>query len=547
MTEIPAHALHARFLRGLAASPTRPAFRADAEAVTYEALHERALAWAGALLAAPAGPPRAVGVLAEKGSTSYAGLLATLYAGAAAVPLAPDFPPVRTRRMLAAAGVSAVIADGAGLAALEAAGLETADARAADREAVDGLAGVEAAHLDDVPVLTGEPGTTGRFPLIPVRARDALSAPRPVAPGDLAYMLFTSGSTGRPKGVPITHASTHHYFSLLDARYDFGPEDVFSQTFGLNFDCAMFDLFCAWGAGASVHTVPVRAYTDLPAFVAERGMSVWFSTPSAVALVRRMGGLAPAAMPSLRWSLFAGEALRCADAADWQGAASRSTVENLYGPTELTVTVTGHRWSPQRSPALGVNGQVPIGTVHEGHDHLLLGPDGAPTETEGELCVTGPQMTAGYLDPADDEGRFLRYGGRTWYRTGDRVRRLADGELVYLGRLDAQVQIQGWRVELAEVDDAVRSCAGVEDAVTVTRPAGGGGLELVVFYTGVPVSPVVLAGQLRRVLPEGMLPRAFRHVESFPLNANRKIDRSLLTATAGTSRTSGTSGTSGGP
>ncbi|MFJ2264636.1 AMP-binding protein [Streptomyces sp. NPDC087844] len=511
MTEIPEHALHARFLRGLAASLTRPAFRADAGTVTYEALHEQALAWAGALLASPAGPPRAVGVLAEKGRTSCAGLLAALYAGATAVPLAPDFPAVRTRRMLAAAGVSAVIADRAGSAALEAAGV-------------------------DVPVLADEPGTTGgRFPVVPVRARDALSAPRPVAPDDLAYMLFTSGSTGRPKGVPITHASTHHYFSLLDARYDFGPEDVFSQTFGLNFDCAMFDLFCAWGAGASVHTVPVRAYTDLPAFIAERRTSVWFSTPSAIALVRRMGGLTPAAMPSLRWSLFAGEALRCADAADWQGAASRSTVENLYGPTELTVTVTGHRWSPQLSPALGVNGQVPIGTVHEGHDHLLLGPDGAPAEAEGELCVTGPQMTAGYLDPADDEGRFLRYGGRTWYRTGDRVRELADGELVYLGRLDAQVQVQGWRVELAEVDDAVRACAGVEDAVTVTRPAGGGGLELVVFYTGVPVSPVVLAGQLRRVLPEGMLPRAFRHVESFPLNANRKIDRSLLAAKAVTS------------
>ncbi|PSM37177.1 D-alanine--poly(phosphoribitol) ligase [Streptomyces dioscori] len=537
MTEIPEHALHARFLRGLAASPGRPAFRADTGTMTYEALHEQALAWAGALLASPAGPPRAVGVLAEKGRTSYAGLLAALYAGAAAVPLAPDFPVVRTRRMLAAAGVSAVIADRAGLAALE----------AADPEAADVRTGVEAAHLD-VPVLTGDGGAAGRFPVVPVRARDALGAPRPVAPGDLAHMLFTSGSTGRPKGVPITHASTHHYFSLLDARYDFGPEDVFSQTFGLNFDCAMFDLFCAWGAGASVHTVPVRAYTDLPAFLAERGTSVWFSTPSAIALVRRMGGLAPAAMPSLRWSLFAGEALRCADAADWQGAASRSTVENLYGPTELTVTVTGHRWSPRLSPALAVNGHVPIGRVHEGHDHLLLGPDGAPSEAagaagpagvagaEGELCVTGPQMTAGYLDPADDEGRFLRYEGRTWYRTGDRVRRLTDGELVYLGRLDAQVQVQGWRVELAEVDDAVRACDGVEDAVTVTRPAGGGGLELVVFYTGAPASPVVLAGQLRRVLPEGMLPRAFRHVESFPLNANRKIDRSLLAATAGTPR-----------
>ncbi|TYK43951.1 AMP-binding protein [Actinomadura decatromicini] len=511
MNEIPEHALHGRFLRGLALSPSRPAFHVDTgspttASMTYEALHERALAWAGALLAMPGGPPSAIAVLAEKGPVAYGGLLAALYTGATAVPLSPDFPAARTRRMLADANVSAAVADAAGIAALEAAELE-------------------------LPVLT-DGDDAGRLPVIPA-VRAALDAPRPVRPEDVAYLLFTSGSTGRPKGVKITHAATHHYFTLLDKRYDFGPDDVFSQTFGLNFDCAMFDLFCAWGAGASVRTVPVRAYTDLPSFLSERAMTVWFSTPSAIALVRRMGGLEPGAMPSLRWSFFAGEALRHADAAEWQDAAPASAVENLYGPTELTVTVSGHRWSPETSPALCVNGHVPIGTVHEGHDHLLLDPDdGATDGAEGELCVAGPQMTPGYLDPRDDEGRFLVHAGRRWYRTGDRVRRLDGGELAYLGRLDAQVQIQGWRVELAEIDDAVRDCPGVEDAVTVTRPADAGGMELVVFYTGTPVSPAVLAGRLRQVLPEGMLPRAFRHLESFPLNPNRKIDRAGLAATA---------------
>jgi acyl-coenzyme A synthetase/AMP-(fatty) acid ligase len=161
--------------------------------------------------------------------------------------------------------------------------------------------------------------------------------------------------------------------------------------------------------------------------------------------------------------------------------------------------------------------------VHDGHDVLLLG-DGGP---EGELCVTGPQMTAGYLDPDDDHGRFLDRDGRRWYRTGDRVRRLGNGDYAYLGRLDAQVQVQGWRVELAEIDHALRACSGVEDAVTVTRPADAG-LELVVFYTGVKTSPAELAGQLRRIIPAGMMPREFRHVAEFPLNSNRKIDRSGL-------------------
>ncbi|AEV86967.1 AMP-dependent synthetase [Actinoplanes sp. SE50] len=495
--------LPSRFLRGLALGPGRTALRIGSQRVSYAELHELACDWAGALRAAPDGPPAAVGVLAGKTFEGYAGVLAALYAGATVVPLHPDFPIARTRYMLQTAGVSAVIADPAGWAAL-------------DRLHAEGL------RLPAV----GD-GPAGDRLTIGVRAADALAGPVAADPDGAAYMLFTSGSTGRPKGVPIGRGAVAHYFGLLDARYDFGPDDVFSQTFDLNFDCAMFDLFGAWGAGATVCPVPAQAYRDLPGFVADRRMTVWFSTPSAIGLIRRMGGLGAGALSGLRWSLFAGEALRAADAVDWQAAADRSTLENIYGPTELTITVTGHRWSPATSPQRCVNGLAPIGTVHPGHDHVLLGADGAEVPAEGELCITGPQMTTGYLDPADDAGRFLDRDGRRWYRTGDRVRRLADGELVYLGRLDSQVQVQGWRVELAELEHALRSCPGVEDAVAVTRPAEEG-LELVVYYTGQVTPPALLARRLRDILPAGMLPRVYRHLGELPLNSNRKVDRGRL-------------------
>ncbi|MEV5955783.1 AMP-binding protein [Streptomyces sp. NPDC051987] len=485
--------LHARFLHGLALHPTRIALRLeDGQEFTYEHLHELALRWAGALHTTGDEPPRAVGVLAGKTIAAYAGLLAALYAGAAAVPLHPEFPEARTRRMLDAAGVTTLLADRQGLTTLADPGIPVL------------------APLDQGP-LPGRP----------------LDAPLPVAPDGIACVLFTSGSTGRPKGVPVRHDSADHYFQVLENRYGFQPDDVFSQSFDLNFDCALFDLFCAWGAGASAHPVPAVAYRDLPGFAAARGLTVWFSTPSAITLVRRTGGLAPGSLPGLRWSFFAGEALRAADVEDWLAAAPGSTVENIYGPTELTVTITGHRWSPETSPELCVNGLVPIGRVHPGHDHVLLGENGTPDDTEGELCVTGPQLTAGYLDPRDDDGRFLERDGRRWYRTGDRVRRLPGDELVYLGRLDSQVQLHGWRVELAEVEHAVRGCVGVHDAVAVTR-SDANGLHLVVYYTGVPTPARELARRLRDVLPKGMLPRHYRHLDAFPLNTNRKIDRARL-------------------
>ncbi|MFF3437163.1 AMP-binding protein [Streptosporangium sp. NPDC002721] len=488
------HALHSRFLRGLEASPEGVAFRVGGTAVTYAEAHRSALLWAGALLRSTPAPPSAVGVLAVKGATSYVGILAGLFAGVTVVPLQPDFPAARTRQMIEAAGVSALVVD------------ERGAARAAELRA-GGL---------DVAVL--EPGAAAPDPA------HALARPRPVDPSDVAYVLFTSGSTGRPKGVPITHANTAHYFAFLDRRYDFTPGDVFSQTFDLTFDCAMFDLFCAWGAGASVVVVPPHAYRDLPGFLAEQGVTVWFSTPSAISMVRRVGGLGPDALPGLRWSLFAGEALKCADAADWQRAASSSTLENLYGPTELTITITGHRWDPETSPGLGVNGMSPIGAVNDGHDHLLLDAQGAPDPDEGELWITGPQTTRGYLDPADDKDRFVERDGRTWYNTGDRIRRAPNGELVYLGRADAQVQVQGWRVELAEIDHALCLCEGVEDAVTVSGSINGV-TELVVFYTGRPSRPADLAARLRDILPPGIIPRHYWHMDELPLNPNRKVDR----------------------
>ncbi|MFC4517272.1 AMP-binding protein [Streptomyces ehimensis] len=473
------------------------------ETHTYTQLHERALLWAGALARTR---PRAVGVLCAKGLTAYTGVLAALYAGAAVVPLRPDFPLARTRDMLAMSGASVLIID--------------------DRGA-EVLPDLLEDHPDTAVLAPGDEA----LGTLSLHAEEALEQPLPVAPEDPAYILFTSGSTGRPKGVVVAHSSASHYFGLLDARYDFTAADVFSQAFDLDFDCAMFDMFCAWGVGARLVAVPSQAYLRLPSFLAEHGITVWFSTPGTVRLARAGGGLGVDSMPGLRWSFLAGEALQCRDAADWQQAASASVLENLYGPTELTVTIAGHRWSEERSTRMAINGIVPIGALHEGHAYVLLNEAGEVTELEGELCVSGPQLCAGYLDPADEVGRFVKKDGRRWYRTGDRVREIEGGELAYIGRRDSQVQIQGWRIELAEVDHVLRRDAAVDDAVTVPVEARGS-VELMTFYTGNLLPPVEFVRRLSRTLPNRMIPRFYRHLDTLPINSNKKVDRSLLAVRA---------------
>ncbi|MET8234305.1 AMP-binding protein [Micromonospora sp. NPDC005298] len=491
-----------RFLRGLTLSADRPAVRVGPDVVTYQQLHDTALSWAGSLVSN--GSPRAVGVLAGKSVTGYAGLLAVLYAGATVVPLHPSFPAALTRRMMKVAGVDTVIADEQGLAVL---------GEVTDQET----------HIRVLD--TG--GVAGSFPTIPVAPHPEFVAPIPVVPSDRAYILFTSGSTGTPKAVPVLHRGFTHYFEQLDRRCDFGPDDVLAQTYDLSFDPAIHDVFAAWGAGATIVVVPPAAYRDLPSFIAEHRITIWHSTPSGIWMAREMGGLEKGALGGLKWSIFGGEALRCQDVEDWLAAAPDSKLENRYGPTELSIGISYHRWAGEESVRRGINGTVPIGRVHAGHDFRLVTEQGQESSMEGELWVTGPQMTGGYLDPADDEGRFVEFDGRRWYRTGDRVRANPDGVLAYIGRMDSQVKVHGSRIELAEVDHVLRECEGVHDAVTVAR-ATDHGTELITFYTGSEVPESKLADGVRAVLPSSAVPGRYIHLETLPLNANRKVDRLAL-------------------
>ncbi|GAB3465338.1 amino acid adenylation domain-containing protein [Actinophytocola sediminis] len=479
------------FRRGLTANPDGTALSVGGASLTYTELHQRALGVAGAIVAATGGNPGRVGVLAHRTLDAYVAILGAWYAGGTAVPLNPEYPAERTHNMITGAGLSTLVADHGGVAVLP----------------------ELAAALRGVPVVT-EPG-------------EPLTAPVEVAAEDIAYVLFTSGSTGRPKGVPVRHRNVDHYLRTMHARYGFTQHDVFSQTFDLTFDLAMFDLFTAWGCGGRLVCVPPTAFLSIEDFLARNGITVWFSSPSVVSLVRRLRGLTPGSMPTLRWSLFCGEPLLAQDAAGWLAAAPESTVENLYGPTELTISCSVHRWHPDTSPALCVNDIVSIGRLHDGMSSVLVDGDRNPDQEAGELCVRGAQLFPGYLDPADDTGRFLELDGHRWYRTGDLVRRLPGGELAYLGRRDSQVKIRGVRIELAELDWGLRRCTGVQDAVTVAVDG-----ELVSFYVGTDTPAADLVTELGTMLPRNMLPRHLRHLDRFPLNANRKIDRPALAASA---------------
>lgn len=481
-----------------------PALEVGARTLTYRELEELAGHVAAEAVAALGSVPARIGVLAERSVLTYAGYLAAHRLGSTVVPLNPAFPAQRNRMIAEAAGLDLVLTE-------------------------------DPADLGVPELAMAEPTGGG--------AR----TPPASATGDLAYILFTSGSTGRPKGVPIRHRNVCAYLEHVVPRYGMEPGSRVSQTFDLTFDLSVFDMFTAWGGGATL-VVPSREDLLAPVrFVAEKRLTHWFSVPSMVSYAQRLRSLRPGSMPTLRWSLFCGEPLTTHQATAWQRAAPGGVVENLYGPTELTISCAEYRLpaDPADWPETA-NGTVPIGRLYPSVSHVVLDDQGRPA-VEGELCARGPQRFPGYLDPAANEGRFYHFGpgdetarphaagdeldDTAWYRTGDRVS-WQDGALVHLGRSDQQVKVQGYRVELGEIEAVLRDQEAVRDAIVLALPGSGGTTELEAVCTGSDLDSDRLLTAVAGRLPGYMVPRRLTVLDTLPLNVNGKIDRSALTKEA---------------
>jgi amino acid adenylation domain-containing protein len=514
------------FLRSVQQHPERPALQLDAAVLSYRELCARAAALAATLSAhAVAGEPPLTAVFAHRSITAYAGVLAGLLRGHGYVPLNPGFPTDRTRSMLVRSACRSVIVD----------------AHAA-RELDEVLAGIDGglrllvADQDDVSEFAA------RWPQHRwLGARDLVDASRfePVAadPHGIAYLLFTSGSTGQPKGVMVAHRNAVAYMDAMIERYAVTEHDRFSQTFDLTFDLSVHDMFVAWWSGACL-CAPTQSQKMLPGkYVTDCGITMWFSVPSTAVLMNRLRILKPGKYPKLRYSLFCGEALPVEIVQKWAEAAPNSVVENLYGPTELTIACTLYRWDNERSSAESELGVVPIGEPYPGMKVLVA--DDKQNEVAvgeiGELLMTGPQLTLGYYRDAErTAAAFVTPPGRSeiYYRTGDRVRRPAPRKpLVYLGRVDNQIKIQGYRVELGEVEAILRQEAGVDVAIAIGWPLTASGADGIVGFVGADRGDTAaIRERVIARLPPYMHPSDVLLVSEFPLNANGKVDRKALHA-----------------
>jgi amino acid adenylation domain-containing protein len=499
-----------RFHDIAAALPDLVAIDCGDRTVTYAELRLLTERVAAALVELDLPSGSRIGLVAHRHLPTYPGYLAVLRTGHTVVPIGPDNPLTFQTNIAAMAEFRAVLMD---------------DVRQPDLAAALTALGVTVINPDRV-----------------MRVGRGACDMAPQSAQTVAYVLFTSGSTGRPKGVPIRNRSVSVYLDHVVPRYELSPGARLSHTFALTFDPSVFDVLGALTSGATLVLPRNRELLTPANYVNSRGLTHWYSVPSLISHARRIGNLTDGIMPNLRWSKFTGEPLTLDAARMWQAAAPASAIENVYGPTELTIACTEYRLPDQgRQWPVTTNGTVPIGTVYDALEWLLADPNGVVRDDEGELCVRGPQRFDGYVNPSDNSGHFYRLTGDRlgaladgeavadgdWYRTGDRVRSV-DGDLVHLGRIDRQVKVNGYRVELGDVENALRRHPAVRHAAALALPGRDGVLRLVGVLCGNAIEPTDVQEFLRATVPLYFVPDRVVWVPEMPMNANGKVDYRAL-------------------
>ena len=512
------------FLRSCEKFPDRPAVEVAGCELSYKQLGQRARRLAATIQAnARPGEVPLTAVFAYRSGTAYAAVLGALMAGHGYVPLNRTFPIDRTRLMVEKSACRLLVVD-----------------EGSEPQLSELLRGLATPIVILCPDRADATEAAAKFPAhLVVGANEFVNAeqwrPPEVPQNAIAYLLFTSGSTGQPKGVMVSHANVLHYVDYVTKRYGYTSEDRVSQTFDLTFDLSAHDMFVAWANGACVCCPTQKQLIKPGRFINDSRLTAWFSVPSTAVFMRRLGDLKPALYRGLRLSLFCGEALPLEIAREWALAAPNSVIENIYGPTELTIACTAYRWDDLNSPAECEQGIVPIGEPFANMRALIVDEQLREVEegNDGELLMTGPQLSLGYWkDEQKTKSAFVSITNdeRTYYRTGDRVRGAGRNKpLVYLGRLDNQIKILGHRVELGEVEAVIRETSGVAGVVAVGWPRTGSGADAIeVFLETNAFDTQALINRLKTKLPPYMVPRKIRVLPRFPLNPNGKYDRQAL-------------------
>lgn len=349
-----------------------------------------------------------------------------------------------------------------------------------------------------------------------------------------AYILFTSGSTGKPKGVQITRGNVAAFMKAFwEIGYRMTEEDRCLQCFDLTFDLSVMSYLAPLVKGACVYTVPHNQikYNYIYGLLEDHRLTFALMVPSTIRYLRPYFG--EIHLPDMRYSLFCGETLPLDVTAEWGGCLPHAFIDNVYGPTEDTIFCSCYRYN-REGENKAVNGILSIGKSMSSGKMIVADAEGRelPVGQQGELCLAGQQLTPGYWKNPEKnrEMFFTSEEGTRYYRTGDLCVMDDAGDFLYYGRLDFQAKIQGYRVELGEIEFHVREYLKKVNVAAVAFTNASGNTEIALFVESEKMPEEELRAYMRCKMPSYMIPSRIVFVPQFPLNANGKTDRNRLKA-----------------
>ena len=365
----------------------------------------------------------------------------------------------------------------------------------------------------------------------------------------LAYIIFTSGSTGEPKGVPITTLQLAHYCTILQGILAPTECDRVLQLGDFSFDISIMAMAIAWPNGASLYAIPKQHVLMAPRYAQEHEITIWLSVPSLVTLAAKAGLLKPNSLPQIRLAIFGGEALSYQTAKILSEAAPNARLFNFWGPTEGTISLSHFeidrallQSEHAPDPHLEI---IPIGCPHPTVELALWHQEKQEfTNTEGELCASSPQITSGYLNNLDvHHSPFFDRDQQRWYRTGDLATWNERYGYCYQGRIDRQVKIKGYRIELQECELALKKASSSDQVCVIpwdaqlNQQTSSDYTELVGMIAGTEIpsssdSTLLRSNEIKQVLqellPSYMIPNRVLFIDALPLTLNGKVDYQAL-------------------
>jgi L-proline---[L-prolyl-carrier protein] ligase len=488
--------LHAR------SRPEKVAVVDSGRRITYGELNRHVSFLSGKLLDAGVKPSDSVIVFLEKSVDALAAIYATLRCGATYVPLDTQWPQIRIHHIIRDCRPAVILTR-------------------SDTENRLGVTNPGTIVINDMENSTDSSSSIQTESI-------------PVSDSVPAYILYTSGSTGIPKGVSISRQAAKAFLDWAFDEFRFREDDHFTNFSQFHFDLSTLDIFNSIRAGGTLHLIP-QTLCLLPAKLADyihrESITVWYSVPWVIDNFVRLGKLNRFDRFELRVILFAGEVFPIKKLQHAVETFPEAVFYNLFGPTETNVCL----YYKVPESITHMTKPVPAGTVCSGNKILILSDDGVPAGDgeEGELIVHGASVMDGYKNaPELTQNAFLNHiegcGNGRFYRTGDRVKRLEDGNIVYLGRLDGQIQRRGFRIELGEIENAAQKIPVVEYCGVICDHTAGSPQVRLFLQVSEPVGQLTIRSELAKFLPTYMLPDDIVFVRDIPRTPNGKIDRNQL-------------------